>query len=121
MTGMDDEVGPDDPRVPGPADLAKQLRAAADRLTAGLTGPAGHRPAGLPTPPATISAQQLQAILDDVAARRAQVKALQTQLGAFDEQLGSLEANLAPLLEWASAWAGVESAMTDFWWSPRPT
>jgi outer membrane protein TolC len=109
MTGM--EEGAD------PVDLAKQLRAAADRL---MSGPTGHRPAGLPAPPATLSAQQLQAVLDDVAARRAQVKALQTQLGAFDEQLGTLEANLTPLLEWAGAWAGVESAMTDFWWLPRP-
>jgi len=93
-----------------PADLAAQLRAAAERLTTGWTGT---------PPPATLTTQQLQAVLDDLAARRAQVQALQTQLGTFDEQLATLETALAPLREWTAAWAGFERAATDMWRPPR--
>jgi hypothetical protein len=148
-----------------PADLARTLREAADRLmsgwTAALTGSATPEPAvadpgatggshggssdaggtsasvwpggtgvpGLPalstvlgplTPPATLSARQLQAVLDDLAARRAQVQALQASLGLFDEQLAALETSLAPVLEWTRAWAGMEQAMTGFWRPPSP-
>jgi hypothetical protein len=150
-----------------PADLARTLREAADRLmsgwTAALTGPpardavkaeagsapdadaaagspgdAGARPgsgprwpAGVPgmpdlsavlgplVPPATLSARQLQTVLDDLAARRAQVQALRTQLGLFDEQLAALETSLGPVLEWTQAWAGMEQTMTNLWQPPR--
>jgi outer membrane protein TolC len=115
-------VTPDDGSGAGPArspaELAGQLRAAADRLLAGWTGAPGRAPAappGLPVPPATLTAQQLQAVVDDIAARRAQVQTLRTQLGAFDEQLGALEASLGPLLEWTRTWAGLESTMLDLW------
>jgi hypothetical protein len=110
-----------------PADLAKQLRDAADRLMSGWTaagravtgaasGP-GVPPALPPLPPlpAASSAQQVEAVLDDIAAHRARVQALRTQLDAFDEQLGVLEANLRPVLEWTRAWAHVEKAMSEFW------
>jgi hypothetical protein len=97
-----------------PAEFAAQLHAAADKLMSGWTGTA--RPA-LPPPvlPATLSTQQLQAVVADIAARRAQVQTLRTQLGAFEEQLEALEANLRPLLEWTQTWAGVEGAMTNLW------
>jgi hypothetical protein len=76
-------------------------------------GGVAHLPA--PTLPATLSARQVQAVLDDIAARRAQVRALLTQLETFDEQLGSLEANLQPFLEWTRTWADVEKAVSEFW------
>jgi hypothetical protein len=105
------------------ADLAGQLRAATERLMAGWTAatvgsPPGRPPGSapvLPTMPATMTARQMETLLDDLGARRAQVQALSSQLQAFDEQLAALEANLRPLLEWTRSWAGVESAMADFW------
>jgi hypothetical protein len=109
-----------------PADLAGQLRDMADRLMAGWTTAAGAATRSpslpglptLPTLPATASAQQLQAVLDDLAARRAQVQALATQLEAFDQQLGSLEASLRPMLEWTRTWADLEKSMGEFWRLP---
>ncbi len=87
----------------------------------GWTGATGARPPtlpSLPTPPATLSARQLQAVVDDIAARREQVQALRAQLEVFEEQLGTLEASLLPLLEWTRAWAGLEGAVTDLWRGP---
>ena len=69
-------------------------------------------------PPATMSARQLQAVLDDLSARRAQLQAMEAQLRAFDEQLGALETSLVPLRDWAQAWARVEGAVTDPWRPP---
>ena len=112
------EAGGTGPRTP--ADLAGQLRAAADRIMAGwsaTTGSAGM-PAGLPPMPATASAQQLQALLDDLAARRAQIQALRAQLEGFDEQLASLETSLRPMLEWTRTWASMESALGNLWRPP---
>ena len=73
----------------------------------------------MPPMPATMSARQVQAIVDDVAARRSQVQALMAQLEAFDEQLGTLETSLHPLLQWLKTWADMEGAVTDFW-TPKP-
>jgi hypothetical protein len=99
------------------------MRAAAERIMSGWTAAAGAslpgRPPGPalvnPTMPATMTARQMEALLDDLAARRAQVQALGAQLRAFDEQLATLESNLRPFLEWTRTWAGVEGAMADFW------
>jgi hypothetical protein len=79
------------------------------------------RPAvpGMPPMPATMSARQVQAIVDDIAARRTQVQALVTQLEVFDEQLATLETSLQPLLQWLRTWSDLEGAVTDFW-TPRP-
>ncbi len=74
---------------------------------------------GAPPRPATVSARQVQAAVDDIAARRAQVQALVTQLTTFDEQLGTLETSLQPLLQWLRTWSDLEGAVTDFW-TPRP-
>lgn len=103
---------------------------------AGGSGPTGGRPAaavpglpaipgmppipGLPATPATMSARQLQAVVDDIAARRAQVQALVAQLEVFDEQLGTLETSLAPILQWLRTWSDLEGAVTDFWTAKPP-
>jgi hypothetical protein len=74
---------------------------------------------GLSATPATMSARQLQAVVDDIAARRSQVQALVAQLTVFDEQLGALETTLQPLLQWLKTWSELEGAVTDFW-KPKP-
>jgi hypothetical protein len=111
----------DGPRSPD--DLARALREAADRVMSGWTAAAGSmRPPALPDlsgSPATASARQVEAVLDDLAARRAQVRALQEQLTGFDEQLGTLEASLRPLLEWTRTWAELERALGGFWSPPQ--
>jgi hypothetical protein len=84
--------------------------------TPGLPAIPGMPPMpGLPATPVTMSARQLQAIVDDITARRSQVRALVTQLETFDEQLGTLETSLRPLLQWLRTWADLEGAVTDFW------
>ena len=75
--------------------------------------------AGIPPMPATMSARQLQAVVDDIAARRSQVQALIASLTVFDEQLGTLETSLRPLLQWLRTWSDLEGAVADFW-TPRP-
>ena len=122
------EQEPGPPRTP--ADIAAYFQTATERLMAGWTAAAGRssgqgaggalpsRPPAAPALPATVSAQQLQALLDDLAARRAQVQGLHTQLAAFDEQLGSLEATLRPVLDWIRSWADLESSATEFWRPP---
>jgi hypothetical protein len=107
-----------------PADFAAQFRAAADRMMASWTAAAGTAASatpslpGLPPMPAMMSAQRIQALLDDLAARRAQVQALTTQLEQFDEQLGTLEASIRPFLEWTRTWADLEKTMGEFWRPP---
>jgi hypothetical protein len=118
------EPGPTGPRTP--ADLAGQLREAADRIMAGWTTMTGAGSAGakaplfptLPTMPATMSAEQMETFLEDLAARRAQVQALVTQLERFDEQLGTLEAGVRPFVEWTRTWADLEKKLTEFWRPP---
>ena len=110
-----------------PADLAGQFRAAADRLMAGWTAATGTGAGGmpplptLPPMPATMSAEQLETFLEDLAARRGQVQALVTQLQTFDEQLGTLEASVRPFVEWTRTWADLEKTMTQFWRPPSGT
>lgn len=87
---------------------------------AGLPAIPGMPPIpGMPATPATLSARQLQAVVDDIAARRSQVQALIANLATFDEQLGTLETSLRPLLQWLRTWSEMESAVTDFW-TPKP-
>jgi hypothetical protein len=115
-------AGAGEPGAAGtPTELARQLRDAADRLMSGWTGATGAQPSALPslpTPPATLSARQLQAVVDDIAARRSQVQALVAQLTTFDEQLAGLETSLRPLLQWLRTWSDLEGAVADFW-TPR--
>jgi hypothetical protein len=124
-----DKTGPENPVTA----FAQQLRDAADRMMTGWPGlpgmPGLPKPpaaaavpgatAPMPLPPATASAHQLESVLADLGARRAQVQALCTQLTAFDEQLAALEASLQPLHEWAKTWADVESAATSIWRPPE--
>src|SRR6476619_954039 len=64
---------------------------AARHVMPGLPAIPGMPPmAGIPALPATMSARQLQAVVDDIAARRSQVQALIASLTVFDEQLGTL-------------------------------
>jgi hypothetical protein len=117
----------DGPDAPSPGDVLRQLHEAADRLMAGWTAagwPGGRSAAGPPSPPrlpalpATVSAEQVQRVLDDLAARRAQVQALRDQLTTFDEALGALETNLRPMAEWTRTWAALEKSVTDFFRPP---
>ncbi len=119
-SGRADREGAGDP--PGPA------RPARPDGGAGATAPRPPAPGvpaipGMPAAPplpATMSARQVQAVVDDIAARRAQVQALVTQLTTFDEQLGTLETSLQPLLQWLRTWSDLEGAVTDFWTPRRP-
>jgi polyhydroxyalkanoate synthesis regulator phasin len=109
---------------PFPTDFAGQMRAFTERMMAGWTAATGTAHAAppalppLPKMPATMSADQIQSLMDDLAARRAQVQALTTQLKAFDEQLGTLEASVRPFLEWTRTWADLEKTMSEFWRPP---
>ena len=104
-------------RPPGRAGAAP-APAEPDRRTApGL--PAVPPMPGIPPTRGTMSARQVQAVVDDLTARRTQVRALVAQLEAFDEQLGTLETALRPLLAWLRTWADMEGAVTDFW-TPKP-
>ena len=66
----------------------------ARRVRACPRSPACRPSPGCPATPATMSARQLQAVVDDIAARRSQVQALVAQLKVFDEQLATLETSL---------------------------
>lgn len=121
--GSRPEESPDDLDDPGPTatEPGSPRRSRAAGGTPGATAvPDLSALLGSVVPPATVSARQLQAVLDDIAARRAQVQALRGQLGLFDEQLAALEASLGPVLEWTRAWAGAEQAMTNLWRPPGP-
>jgi hypothetical protein len=114
-------------RPPSPADFVAQMQAFTERMMAGWTAATGAAAGGTSTPPrlpkmpATMSADQIQALMDDLAARRAQVQALRAQLEAFDEQLGTFEASVRPFLEWTRTWAEMEKTMTEFWRPPSGT
>jgi hypothetical protein len=90
-----------------------------DPATSNLPAIPGMPPIpGMPATPATMSARQLQSVVDDIAARRSQVQALVAQLATFDEQLAALETSLRPLLQWLRTWSDLEGAVADFW-TPR--
>ena len=125
-----DVTGSQDPsKTPSPTDFAGQMRAFTERMMAGWTAATGQPATGstaagmpamppLPKMPATMSAEQIQALVDDLAARRTQVQTLKAQLETFDEQLGTLEASVRPFLEWTRTWAEFEKTMSDFWRPP---
>lgn len=114
VPGVRPAAGPAPDTVEAAPDAAKR------RARKGASGTAGRSAVpGMPPMPATMSARQVQAIVDDINARRVQVQALITQLDAFDEQLGTLETSLQPLLQWLKTWSDLEGAVTDFW-TPKP-
>ncbi len=83
-----------------------QLRAAAEK--AGVPQPAWPASSGMPALPGALSAAQLAAVTDSIAAQRRSIAALQAQLSSFDEQLAALETMLGPLAQWSKSWAEVE-------------
>lgn len=104
---------------PAAGAVAPEQRAPEQRGPGGSGRPAVPGVPGVPPMPATMSARQMQAIVDDIGARRTQVQALVTQLELFDEQLATLETSLQPLLQWLRTWSDLEGAVTDFW-TPKP-
>ena len=96
-------------------EFVQQLRGFTDRART-LAGSVPSRlslPA-LPSPPGAMSAAQLRAVADMVAAQRASIAAMRAQLDAFDQQLEVFERILDPLVEWSSTWARLEEAVGDF-------
>jgi hypothetical protein len=67
----------------------------------------------LPSPPGAMSAAQLRAVAEMVAAQRASIAGMRAQLDAFDQQLAVLERILEPLVEWSGTWARLEEAVGD--------
>jgi hypothetical protein len=55
--------------------------------------------------PGALSAAQLTAVADSIAAQRRSIEVLKAQLSSFDEQLKALEQFLGPLAEWSRTWA----------------
>jgi hypothetical protein len=103
--------------VPGMiGEFLGQLRAAAEK--AGVPQPAWPGSSGLPALPGALSAAQVTAITDSIAAQRRSIAALQAQLSAFDEQLAVLESMLGPLAQWSKSWADVEQRFLNM--GPRP-
>lgn len=112
---MTDDGG-DGGRVPRSIDeFVSQLRGfteRAQRLASGAVPSLPRLPA-LPSPPGALSAAQLEAIAQAVAAQRQQIAALTAQLQAFDQQLAVFERILGPLVEWSGTWARLEEAVGD--------
>ena len=68
----------------------------------------------LPSPPGAMSAAQLRAVAQAVAAQRQSLGAMRAQLEALDQQLAVFERVLEPLVEWSATWARLEEAVGDF-------
>jgi len=67
---------------------------------------------GIPLPGA-LSAAELTAIANGIAAQRRSIDALRAQLSSFDEQLAVLEKLLLPLAQWSSKWAELEAGLLN--------
>ena len=93
-------------------EFSGQLREATERLQ-GLAGLGGRVPpaAGALPLPGALSAAQMTAIADSIAAQRRSIEALQAQLTSFDEQLAALEQILGPMAEWSRTWAEFEQRL----------
>lgn len=94
-----------------------QLRAAAEK--AGVPQPAWPGSSGMPALPGALSAAQMTAITDSIAAQRRSIAALQAQLSSFDEQLAVLESMLGPLAQWSKTWADVEQRFLNMGTRPK--
>jgi small-conductance mechanosensitive channel len=88
-----------------------QLRAVAEQAE-GLR-PAWPASPGAVTLPGGLSAAQMAAITDSIAAQRRSIEALKTQLSSFDEQLAMLESILGPLAQWTKTWADLEQRLLN--------
>jgi hypothetical protein len=95
-------------------EFTSRLRESTGRLHS-LTRLGGRLPSAagpLPLPlPGALSAAQLTAVADSIAAQRRGVEALKAQLSSFDEQLKALEQILGPLAEWSRTWAEFEQRL----------
>jgi hypothetical protein len=95
-------------------EFVSQLRGFTDRARAVAGAVPGRLPLpALPSPPGAMSAAQLRAVAQTVAAQRQSIAAMRAQLDAFDQQLGVFERILDPLVEWSSTWARLEEAVGD--------
>jgi hypothetical protein len=96
-------------------EFVNQLRSFTDRArsVAGAVPSRLSLPA-LPSPPGALSAAQLRAVAQTVAAQRRSIAAMAAQLEAFDQQLAVFEQLIDPLVEWSSTWARLEEAVGDF-------
>lgn len=110
---MDEDESSTSGLVPGLVrGFIAQLRGITDELE-GLARFGEHRlpvHGGIPLPGA-LSAAQLTAIADSIAAQRRSIDALHAQLSSFDEQLAVLEKLLLPLAQWSSKWAELEERL----------
>jgi hypothetical protein len=61
----------------------------------------------------SIPVAQLWATLEEVRARREQIRSLVVQLQAFEQQLTVLETTLGPLVEWTTSWDRLRQAMVN--------
>ena len=96
-----------------------QLRATTERLQQLAQAGGPFRPAfDVPPLPGALSAAQMTAITDTIAAQRRSIAALQAQLGTFDEQLAVLEQVLGPLADWSRTWADLEQRLLNL--KPKP-
>lgn len=95
-------------------EFVQQLRGFTDRArTAAGSVPSRLSLPALPSPPGAMSAAQLRAVAEMVAAQRASIGGMRAQLDAFDQQLLVLERVLEPLVEWSGTWARLEEAVGD--------
>lgn len=95
-------------------EFVQQLRHFTDRArTAAGSVPSRLSLPALPSPPGAMSAAQLRAVAEMVAAQRASIAGMRAQLDAFDQQLVVFERILEPLVEWSGTWARLEEAVGD--------
>ena len=104
--------------------LAQEFMAQLRGITEGLEGLARIRERfplapGAIALPGTLSAAQLAATADSIAAQRRSIEALKAQLSSFDEQLAVLEQILGPLAQWSSKWAEVEERLLNAGHAPQ--
>ena len=112
----------DEKNTPGPVpgmvgEFLGQLRAAAEK--AGGPHLAWPASSGTPALPGALSAAQMAAITDSIAAQRRSIAALKAQLSSFDEQLAVLESMLGPLAQWSRTWADLERRFTNMGAKPE--
>jgi hypothetical protein len=105
--------------VPGlVGEFIAQLRG----ITEGLEGLARERlppvPGAFPLP-GSLSAAQLAAIADSIAAQRRSIEAFKAQLSSYDEQLAAFEQILGPLAQWSSKWAELEERLLNMGRGPQ--
>ncbi len=95
-------------------EFVQQLRGFTDRArTVAESVPSKLSFPTLPSPPGAMSAAQLRAVAEMVAAQRASIGGMRAQLDAFDQQLAVFQRILEPLVEWSGTWARLEEAVGD--------